>query len=128
MILNGLLDSLRFNADIPLRGGGAAVLQQSLDKYDVIAIVLVNFGGIPLAKAVGTDTVKAQVIADDVQLLLNRARSDGEDDLCPSDAVAQAVILNVLVKHQRDSEDPVLSCFLLHNLQAVTITIPHNIT
>ena len=63
----------------------------------------------------GTDPVIAQVITDDMQLLLDRAFCDGEYDLRASDSVTQAVILNVLLKHQRDSEDPALSCLLLHH-------------
>lgn len=38
MVLNGLFDSLRLNTDIALCGGCAAVLQQSLDKDNVIAV------------------------------------------------------------------------------------------
>jgi hypothetical protein len=34
MPLNGLLNPLRLNTDVPLGGGGAAVLQESLDKAD----------------------------------------------------------------------------------------------
>ena len=128
MVLNGLLDSLRFYADIPLCGGGAAVLQEALYQDNVIAIGLVDLCGVPLAEAVGADTVIAQVIADDMQLLLDRALCDGEYNLLASNPMTQAVILNVLVKHQRHSEDPALSCLLLHNLQAVTITIPYNVT
>ena len=59
MILNGLLDSLGFYADIPLRGGGAAVLQQSLNQDNVIAVGLVDLCGVPFAEAVGADTLEA---------------------------------------------------------------------
>ena len=42
MILNCLLNSLRLYADVPLCGGCAAVLQEPLDKGDVIAVRLVD--------------------------------------------------------------------------------------
>ena len=65
MILNCVLNSLWLNADIPLCCGGAAVLQQSLNQDDVLAVVFVNLRGIPLAEAVGADALIAQVVADD---------------------------------------------------------------
>lgn len=127
MILNGSLNTLWFNTDIALCGGGAAMLQEPLNKGNVIATVLVDLCGIPFAEAVGTDTLIAQVIADNVQLLLDRALSNGKDDVRSSDTVAQAVIFNVLVKHQRDSEDPALASLLLHDLQPIPLSITDNV-
>lgn len=103
------------------------MLQEPLNKGNVIATVLVYLCGIPLAEAVGTDALVPQVIADDVQLLLDRALSNGEDDVRSSDIVAQAVIFNVLVKHQRDGEDPALASLLLHDLQPIPISITDNV-
>ena len=42
MPLNCLLDPLRFNSDVSLCGGGAAVLQLSLDEDDVVAVGLID--------------------------------------------------------------------------------------
>ena len=42
MILNCLLNLLRLNTDITLRGGCGTVLQESLDKGDVITVCLVD--------------------------------------------------------------------------------------
>ena len=55
MILNGLFDPLRLNANVPLRSGGAAVLQQPLNQDDVIAIGLVDLCGIPFTETVSAD-------------------------------------------------------------------------
>ena len=44
MVLNSLFDPLWLNADVTLRGGGTAVLQESLDKSDVIAVFPVDPG------------------------------------------------------------------------------------
>lgn len=68
--LNRGLYPLRLNTDIPLRHGGGAVLQKPLDQGDVIAIRLVNLGGVALAEAVGADPLIAQVITGDGKLLL----------------------------------------------------------
>ena len=43
MILNRLFDPLWLDADVTLRGGGTAVLQEPLDKGDVIAVRLVDY-------------------------------------------------------------------------------------
>ena len=71
MILNGLFNSLWLDADVTLRGGCAAVLQESLDKGDVIAICLVDLRCVPLAKTVGADSLETQIVADNRQLFLN---------------------------------------------------------
>ena len=44
------LNPLRLDADVPLRYGGRAVLQQSLHKGDVIAVVLVDLRRVPFAE------------------------------------------------------------------------------
>ena len=71
MILNSLFDSLWFNADVTLCGGGTAVLQEPLDKGDVIAVRLVDLRCVPLAKTVGADSIETQIVTDNRQLLLN---------------------------------------------------------
>ena len=55
MPLNGCLDSLRLDADVTLCDRSRAMLQEPLDKRNVVAVVFVNFGGVPLSKAVGAD-------------------------------------------------------------------------
>lgn len=57
MILNCLLNSLRLNADIPLRGGCGTVLKEPLHQRYVKAVFVVDFRCVPLAEAVGTDTL-----------------------------------------------------------------------
>ena len=60
MPFNCLLDPLRLNADVPLRHGGGAVLQEALGQGNILAIVLVNLRRIPLAETVGADALIAQ--------------------------------------------------------------------
>ena len=127
MLLYGFFDALGFNANVALSCSSTAVLKEPLNQDNVVTVGFVDLSGIPLSEAVSADILIAQIVADDVQLLLDRALCDGEYDLRASNTMTQAVILNVLVKHQGDSEDPALSCLLLHNLQAVTITIPYNV-
>ena len=79
MPLNGCFNPLRLDADVTLSDGGGAVLQESLNKSDVIAVFLVDLGGIPFAEAVGADALKAQIITDDSKLLLNGAFGDREE-------------------------------------------------
>ena len=48
---------MRFNPDAPLRYACGAMLQEPLDKGNVIAVLLVYLCGIPFPKAVGADTL-----------------------------------------------------------------------
>ena len=65
MILNRLFDPLWLDADVTLRGGGTAVLQEPLDKGDVIAVGLVDLRCVPFAKTVSADALVTQIVADD---------------------------------------------------------------
>ena len=64
MPLNGLLDLLLLNPNIPLCHGGGGMLQELLDQGDVVVAVLINLCGIELPEAVGTDPCISQVVTD----------------------------------------------------------------
>ena len=64
MPLDGLLDLLGLDTDIPLGHGGGGVLQELLYQGDVVPAVLVDFRGVELAEAVGADPRIAQVVTD----------------------------------------------------------------
>ena len=49
MSFNSLFNSLRFNADIPLRSGRRTVLKQPLNQRNIIAIGLIDLRGVPLS-------------------------------------------------------------------------------
>ena len=128
MLFNCRLDPLRLNADVSLCNGGGAVLQEPLNKGNVIAVGLVDFRSIPLAETVGADALETQIVTDDGKLLLNRAFCDGEDKVFLADAVSQTVILDVLSDDQGNSEDTPFTSFLLHDLKAETVTISNDVT
>ena len=128
MILNCLLDFLRLDADVPLRGGCGTVLKQPLHQRYVKAVCVVNFRCVPLAEAVGADPIEAQVIAHDPQLLLYCPFCDGKHKVVPADAIPQTVIFHVLLNDQRNREDTLLSCLLLHHFQAEAVAVPYHIT
>ena len=65
VVLNCLFDLLRFDADVPLCGGCAAVLQQSLNQRNVKSVCVVDLRCIPLAETVGADPLITQIVADD---------------------------------------------------------------
>ena len=66
MVLDSLLHLPPLNSDVPLRNCGAAVLQEMLDKGNVIAAVPVNLGGIEFSERVCPYVLDAKVITDDV--------------------------------------------------------------
>ena len=128
MVLNGIFDPLRFDADVSLSNGGGTVLQESLDKGNVIPAGFVNLGGVPFAETVGTDTLKPQVIANDGKLFLNGAFCDGENQVLFADAVPQTVVLHILSDHQRDGKGTAFSCLLLYDFKAEAVTITNDVT
>lgn len=127
MILYRLFDSLWLYANIPLRGAGTAMLQKPLHQGNIEAIGIVDLCCIPLAKAVGADSLEAQVITDNMQLLLNGPFCNGEHQFCAPNVVAQTVVFDVLVYDHGNSEHSAFACLLLHHFQTIPITIPHNI-
>ena len=70
-MLNCLLNSLGFDADVPLCGGCATVLQQPLNQRNVKAVCVVDFRCVPFGETVGADAIKTQIVAHDFQLLLD---------------------------------------------------------
>ena len=127
MILNCLLNSLRLNADVPLRGGCTTMLKEPLHQCYVKAVCVVDFGCVPFAEAVGADPLEAQVIADNMQLLLHSPFCDGEHQFCLPYAISQTVVFDVLVYDHGNSEHSALACLLLYHFKTIAIPIPYNI-
>ena len=128
MSLNGRFDSLWLNANVTLSNGGGAVLEKSLNKSNVIPVGLVDFRSIPLAETVCADSLESQIVTDDGKLLLHSPFRDGENQVFSADAIPQAVILHILSDDKRDSKDSILSCLLLHDFKAETVTISNDVT
>ena len=81
------------------------MLQQPLYKGNIEPIGLVYLRSVPLAEAVGTDALIAQIVAYTPKLLLYCPFCDRENQVIAPDAAAQAVILHVLLNHQRNWKD-----------------------
>ena len=128
MSLNSCFNPLRLNADVTLGDGGGAVLQESLDKSNVVAVSLVDFRSIPFAETVCADALKTQVGTNDGKLLLNGAFCDRENQVLFTDAVPQTVVLDVLCNDQRDSKHTAFPRLLFYDLKAEAVTIPYNVT
>ncbi len=127
MLLYGLFDSLWLNTDVALCNGCTAVLQKPLDKGNVITTVFIDFSGIPLPEAMGANPIVTQVVANGVKLFLHGSFCNREDDFCRLDLVAEAVVLNVLLDHQRNGEHSTLAGLLLCYFQSMAVTIPYNV-
>lgn len=127
MSLNGLLHLLLLDPDVPLCHRRAAMLQELLDQRNVIAAVSVDLCRIVLAKAVGADTLDFQIVADELQLLLNRSLCQREDSCIGKNPVIKAIAPDELVQCQRHGKNTGLSRFLLSDRQAVPFAIPDNV-
>ena len=128
MSFDGGFDSLGFDADVSLSNGGGTVLQEPLDKCNVVPAGFVNLSGVPLAETVGADALKTQVVTNDGKLLLNGALCDRENQVLFADVVSQTVVLDVLCNDQRDSKHTTFPCLLFYDFKAEAITIPNNVT
>lgn len=91
MSFNCILQLLGLDADVSLRYGSAAVLQQLLNKYDIVTAVFINLRCIKLPKAVRTDSLHSQIITNRLQVLLNGSLRNRENPLCAVDCIIQAV-------------------------------------
>ena len=127
VVLNGLLYLSLLDSDVSLCNCGTAMLQEMLDKGDVIPAVPVNLGGIELPERMRPYILDAKVIADDAQLLLHCSFRNREDHRCRSDMVFKTIELDELVESHRNGEVSGFACLLLHDGKAVSVPILYNI-
>ena len=127
MILNCLLDALRLDADIPLRDGAAAVLQEPLHQNDIVIVVPVNFCGIPFPEAVSRNPRIAKKLTDGGQVLLNCTGANRKHQVIAADRIAKAIVLDVLLDDERNSKDSLLSGLLLYDGETVAATVVYDI-
>lgn len=128
MVFNGIFQFLRLDANIALGHSGAAVLQQLLDQRYIVAAVLIDLRGVELPKAVGTDTHDPKIIANSLQMLLDRPFRYREDTLRTANAVIQTVAADELVQRQRHGERPRLPGLLFRDRQSVSVSVLHDVT
>ena len=83
---------------------------------------------VPFAEAVGADTVIAQIVADYAELLLHGSFCEREYPICVPDVMPETIVFYVLLDDERDSKNTSLAGLLFNNLQAITVTVPDNIT
>jgi len=115
MPLYGCFQFLGLDTYIPLCNRRAAVLQQLLNKGDIVPIVLVNLRSIELPKTMGTDTLIPQILTYDAQLFLDLASCQREHKVMGGDLIIHAVEPNKLIQSQRNSENTGFPGFLLYN-------------
>ena len=123
MPLNGILHLSLLDADVPLGYGSAAVLEELLHQSDVVMTVFINLRGIILAETVGADIPVAQVVADSLEVPLNRPLGHREYPPVFRDAVVQAVAPDELIECQRNRKHPGLSGLLLGDGQTVALPV-----
>lgn len=104
------------------------MLQERLDKNDIIIIVLVNLRGIVFPEAMGADILVAQPVAGHLKNALYRPDADRENSLMASDLVFETVVFYVLVNQIRAGEIPDFSGFLFPYIKTVPISVPDETT
>ena len=73
------------------------------------------------------DALIAQIIAYKGKVLLDCAFCDGENQIGALNAAAQTIVFDILLQHQRHGEHARFAGLLLHDLQAVAVTVPDDI-
>ena len=66
------------HADVTPGDHRAGVLQKTLNKDDVVSVVVVDACGVPLAEAVCADVFIAKVIAHQLEVVLDLSCADGK--------------------------------------------------
>ena len=97
MSLNCPFDFLLLDPNVSLCDGSGRVLQELLDKGDIVVAVLVDFRSVELAEAVGADTEDPQIVTDQLQLLLDSTGSHREDEIIRRNVMVKAIAANELV-------------------------------
>ena len=103
------------------------MLQEMLNKSDVIAAVSVDFGSIKLPEGVCSYVLDTKIVANDVELFLYCPFRDRKDDFRRSNLVFKAIEFNELIQCHGNSEASDLACFLLNDGKTVSVTIFHDI-
>ena len=128
MPLDGLLQLLLLDADVALCHGGGRVLQELLDKGNIVPAVLINLRGVEFAKAVRADAVIAKVVTDELQVLLHGTFRQGEDNAFRWNPVVEAVAADELIQRQGNGECSRLFRFLLHDGKTVTLSVFYDVS
>ena len=71
MVLDSFFHFPLLDSNVALRNCGATMLQEMLDKGNVIATVPVNLGSIKLSERVRSNVLDTEVVADYMELLLH---------------------------------------------------------
>lgn len=129
MSFNGFLKLLLLNADVPLCDCGGTVLQELLDKDDIVAVVVVNLCCIELAEAVRADILAVpQVGANALQPLLHSSLGDWKYPCFGSYIVVEAIAADELIKGKGHGKGSGFLCLLFHNGQTISVSIMYDIS
>lgn len=105
------------------------MLQELLDKDNIVAVVVVNLCCVELAEAVRADILAVpQVGANALQPFLYSSLSDGEYPCLGSDIVVEAIAADELIKGKGHSKGSGFLSLLLHDGQAISISIMYDIS
>lgn len=129
MSFNGFLKLLLLNADVPLCDCGGTVLQELLDKDDIVAVVVVNLCCVELAEAVRADILAVpQVGANALQPLLHSSLGDWKYPCFGSYIVVEAIAADELIKGKGHGKGSGFLCLLFHNGQTISVSIMYDIS
>ena len=89
------------------------MLQQSLHKSNVIAIVAVDLRCVPFSETVSADAFITQIVTNARKDFLYFSCGYGKDDLIASNVIAKTIVFYILLDNKWNSKYALFACFLL---------------
>ena len=103
------------------------MLQQFLDQNDVPVVVIVNLCGEEFSERMRPDVFEAKIIADLLQILLNRSFRNSEKTLVFTDAVFPCIPIQIVIDFIRYCKGSFLAGLLLRYVKSPAVTVENDI-
>lgn len=127
MVVDGGFHFLIADTDVTPGDVGGRVLEKVLNEDDIVARLVVDVRGVPLSETVGADVLIAEIVADELEVVLNLPNRDGEQKVSVGQLVTLCVVAKEIVNRFGNSECAPLPGFLLHGVQPPTVAVPNDV-
>lgn len=127
MVVDGGFHFLITDTDVAPGDVRGRVLKKVLNEDDVMARLVVDVSGVPLAEAVGADVLIAEIVADELEVVLYLPNRDGEQKVSVGQLVALGVVAEEIVHRFGNRECAPLPGLLLHGVQPPTVAVPDDV-
>lgn len=124
---NRLFHLLITHADVAPGDHRTGMLQKPLNQHDVVTVLIVDACCVPLAKAVCADVLIAEMVADELEMVLDLSCADGKQKGVVWDLVRVCVLSQEAVDLIGNGELATLPGLLFHHIETVAVAISHDV-